>query len=48
MSDKIAYEKLAAEVRNETVQWLRDMDETALERWLLGLDMEMRMCGMIE
>ena len=48
MTDRVNYETLAAEVRDKTAKWLRDMDETALERWLLGLDLEMRMCGMME
>lgn len=37
MTDKCKYEKLSAKVRNTTGRWLRDMDETALEKWLLGL-----------
>ncbi|KAG9569469.1 hypothetical protein KCU71_g6347, partial [Aureobasidium melanogenum] len=40
-SDKDLYEKLSSEVRGKTEQWLRDMDVTALERWLLGLEMKL-------
>lgn len=48
MSNKTSYEKLAMEVRNKTVQWLEDMDESALEGWLLGLGSKPGKCGMVE
>jgi hypothetical protein len=34
MSNKSEYEKLLTKVRNTTVQWLRELDEEALEKWL--------------
>jgi glycosyltransferase involved in cell wall biosynthesis len=37
MNDKVEYEELSTKVRNTTEQWLRHMDESALEKWLLGL-----------
>lgn len=40
MSDRVLYEKLSSEVHEKTEQWLRDMDMTALERWLLSLEMK--------
>jgi glycosyltransferase involved in cell wall biosynthesis len=48
MSDRALYDELAAEVRTKTVKWLRDMDETALERWMLGLKIGSGKCNMIE
>jgi glycosyltransferase involved in cell wall biosynthesis len=48
MRDKVLYENLASKVRNETEKWLMDMDETALERWLLGLDTRFGECSMDE
>jgi glycosyltransferase involved in cell wall biosynthesis len=37
MTDKREYEELSTKVRNITVQWIKNMDESALEQWLLGL-----------
>jgi glycosyltransferase involved in cell wall biosynthesis len=48
MNNKTSYENLAMEVREKTVQWLEDMDESALERWLLGLGSKMGKCAMIK
>ncbi|KAH0365327.1 hypothetical protein KCU65_g6089, partial [Aureobasidium melanogenum] len=41
MSDRVLYEKLSSEVREKTEQWLRDMDVTALDKWLVGLEMRL-------
>ncbi|KAK5999477.1 hypothetical protein QM012_005478 [Aureobasidium pullulans] len=41
MSDRVMYERLSSEVRSKTEQWLGDMDVTALERWLLGLELKL-------
>ncbi|KAG9562350.1 hypothetical protein KCU71_g7633, partial [Aureobasidium melanogenum] len=48
MSDRVLYEKLSSEVRGKTEQWLRDMDVTALERWLLGLEMKLEQHNITE
>ncbi|KAI5200579.1 alpha-glucosidase [Aureobasidium subglaciale] len=45
MSDKIEYERLAQHVRDETVQWLEDVDETALEKYLAGLSKKPSKCA---
>jgi glycosyltransferase involved in cell wall biosynthesis len=37
MNDKSQYEELSMKVRSTTEQWLRNIDESALEKWLLGL-----------
>lgn len=37
MNNKSEYEKLSTKVRDTTGQWLRNMDDLALEKWLLGL-----------
>jgi glycosyltransferase involved in cell wall biosynthesis len=37
MNDKLEYEELSMQVRSTTEQWLRNVDESALEKWLLGL-----------
>ena len=37
MCDRQRYEKLSTRVREETKQWLEEMNETALENWLIGL-----------
>jgi glycosyltransferase involved in cell wall biosynthesis len=37
MNDKSEYEKLSTKVRDRTEQWLRNLDETALEKWLMNL-----------
>jgi glycosyltransferase involved in cell wall biosynthesis len=37
MTDKAEYERLSNKVRSTTEQWLKNMDETALEKWLMGL-----------
>ncbi|RMZ73605.1 glycosyltransferase family 4 [Pyrenophora seminiperda CCB06] len=37
MSDKAEYERLSDKVRSTTEQWLKSMDETALEKWLASL-----------
>lgn len=37
MSDEEEYERLSDEVRGVTEQWIREMDENALERWLTDL-----------
>ena len=48
MSNKTLYGDLAMEVRNKTVQWLEDMDDSALEGWLLGLGNKMSKCDIVE
>ena len=35
MNDRPEYERLSIEARNTTEQWLKNMDETALENWLV-------------
>ena len=37
MTDKREYEKVSERSRNETVEWLTKMDETAHEKWLLNM-----------
>jgi glycosyltransferase involved in cell wall biosynthesis len=37
MSDKYEYEKLSVKVRSATKQWLKNLDETTLEQWLVDL-----------
>jgi glycosyltransferase involved in cell wall biosynthesis len=37
MTDKSEYEELSAKVRNTREQWLKNVDESALEKWLLSL-----------
>jgi glycosyltransferase involved in cell wall biosynthesis len=48
MSNRAMYDNLAEEVRTKTVKWLRDMDENALERWLLSLNIRLGKCDTIE
>jgi glycosyltransferase involved in cell wall biosynthesis len=36
MGDKSQYEELSTKVRNTTEQWLKNIDESALEKWLLS------------
>lgn len=45
-SDKAAYEKLSHKVRSTTKEWLEGMDETALERWMMGLASHPKEIGM--
>jgi glycosyltransferase involved in cell wall biosynthesis len=40
MSDKSEYERLSNKVRSTMEQWLKNMDETALEKWLIGLSLQ--------
>jgi glycosyltransferase involved in cell wall biosynthesis len=37
MNDRSEYEKLSNKVRSKTEQWLENIDEAALEQWLLDL-----------
>jgi glycosyltransferase involved in cell wall biosynthesis len=37
MSDRSEYEELSTKVRDTTVQWLKNVDESALEKWLLRI-----------
>lgn len=37
MSDKAEYERVSSEVRRVTERWMGNMDERALEKWLMGL-----------
>jgi len=37
MNDKSEYEKLSRKVRDTTVQWVKNLDDAALEKWLVGL-----------
>ncbi|EDU41654.1 thioesterase [Pyrenophora tritici-repentis Pt-1C-BFP] len=37
MSDKQEYERLSNKVRSITEQWIKGLDETALEKWLLSM-----------
>lgn len=37
MSNKSAYESLSMKVHDTTSQWLKNIDEKALENWLLNL-----------
>jgi len=37
MTDRVRYEEVSAQVRETTQQWLKDMDESALEQWLVGM-----------
>lgn len=37
MSDEDQYKRLSDKVRSTTEQWLRDVDEKALEKWLTSL-----------
>ena len=48
MSNKTSYKTLAMEVRKKTAQWLGDMEDSALEEWLLGLSSKMGKCGLVE
>jgi glycosyltransferase involved in cell wall biosynthesis len=43
MNDKYEYESLSEKVRNTTSQWLENIDEKALESWLLDLARESTM-----
>jgi glycosyltransferase involved in cell wall biosynthesis len=36
MKDRAEYERLSFKVRNTTERWLKNLDETALENWLVG------------
>lgn len=46
MNDESRYEKLSTKVRDRTVQWLKDLDEAALEKWLVGLMVDSNKHGM--
>lgn len=48
MSNRILYERLSSEVREKTEQWLREMDVTALEKWLLGLEMRLEQDNIVQ
>jgi glycosyltransferase involved in cell wall biosynthesis len=37
MNDKSEYEKLSMKVRDTTEQWLKNIDDAALEKWLVRL-----------
>lgn len=37
MSDRYEYEKLSMKVRSTTERWLKNIDETTLEQWLVDL-----------
>lgn len=37
MTDRVRYEEVSTQVRETTQQWLKDMDESALEQWLVGM-----------
>jgi glycosyltransferase involved in cell wall biosynthesis len=37
MNDKSEYEKLSMKVRDTTEQWLKNIDDAALEKWLMRL-----------
>lgn len=39
MTGKSIYEELSKKAHKTTSRWLKDMDESALENWLLGLAM---------
>jgi glycosyltransferase involved in cell wall biosynthesis len=44
LSNKSEYERLSKKVRNTTEQWLREIDEEALEKWLLDLMVKRTIC----
>ena len=37
MSDQAEYERISDKVRNTTEQWLRDMDQSAVETWFTDM-----------
>ena len=37
MSSEIRYEELSAKARNTTAEWVKNLDEASLEKWLAGL-----------
>jgi glycosyltransferase involved in cell wall biosynthesis len=37
MNDRSEYEKLSMQVRDTTEQWLKNIDDAALEKWLVRL-----------
>ena len=47
MNDRSEYEKLSTRVREKTEQWLKDLDETALENWLAKMMVSSSRYGMI-
>ena len=47
MSDKAEYDKLSDKVRSTTEKWLKNMDETALENWLIDLAIRHNEPGMV-
>lgn len=46
MNDRSLYERLSIEVRNTTVQWLKSLDEAALEKWFVDLAVDSKKHGM--
>jgi glycosyltransferase involved in cell wall biosynthesis len=48
MNTKSEYEKLSTEVRDTTTQWLKKIDEAALEKWLMGLVVNSNKYGMAQ
>jgi len=46
MNNKTKYEKLSAKVRDTTERWLKNMDEAALEKWLVSLMVNSNKHGM--
>lgn len=47
MNDRSEYEKLSNRVRNTTERWLKNLDETALENWLVDLVVDPNKRGMV-
>jgi glycosyltransferase involved in cell wall biosynthesis len=46
MSDKSKYERLSMKVRSTTEQWLKNIDDTAQEDWLIDLASHSKKTGM--
>lgn len=47
MNDRCEYEKLSNRVRNTTERWLKNLDETDLENWLVDLVVNPNKRGMV-
>jgi glycosyltransferase involved in cell wall biosynthesis len=45
MSDKSKYERLSRKVRSTTQQWLKNIDDTAQEDWLIDLALRSKKIG---
>lgn len=47
MNNRCEYENLSNKVRMTTEQWLKNLDETAIEKWLMTLSVKSNNAGIV-